>query len=411
MSQSAKNNDEMCRSEAHGEPVVLHCHHYNTFLQQSIQDATYVDSRRFLVGAANEVAFAQLRQAFEENGVDGVDARKDFAETLYREAGFGVLSLAKATETGGVVNASHSHYSSAWKAKFGASERPVDVFTTGWISGALAAIYGTVQGHYDVTQEQCMAMGAEANSFQVGAGKPPSYALYSSPGMGNLGAPGNDVPLESNVDPEGIRKAVLEMNLTGDSSGEISAFGVYLSRHYANYYNRVSFEFLREMVGRFGENAVEIVSPLLIEAGHVCAFNTLGGVMLSTEWEALIQPQVKSTQDRAEAVLAVINALGWGRWTFRSFSESEAVIALAGDYESSGHLAAYGQATYPVTFLAQGAAIGVMNLLFRGELEKRPTFDNAFYQKLFKGAEGYDCEELSSRARGDEQTLLRVFRR
>ena len=43
-----------------GEPMVLHCHHYNVFLQRSIQDAEYIDSAPILVGAAAEVAFAQL---------------------------------------------------------------------------------------------------------------------------------------------------------------------------------------------------------------------------------------------------------------------------------------------------------------------------------------------------------------
>ena len=27
-----------------GEPMILHCHHYNCFLQRSIQDAEYIDS-------------------------------------------------------------------------------------------------------------------------------------------------------------------------------------------------------------------------------------------------------------------------------------------------------------------------------------------------------------------------------
>ena len=43
-----------------GEAMVGHCHHYNCFLQRSIQDAEYIDSAPILVGAAAEVAFAQL---------------------------------------------------------------------------------------------------------------------------------------------------------------------------------------------------------------------------------------------------------------------------------------------------------------------------------------------------------------
>ena len=60
------------RAVVGGEPMIFHCHHYNTFLQQSIQDASYVDSRPFLVGAANEVAYAQLTQLYREANVADV---------------------------------------------------------------------------------------------------------------------------------------------------------------------------------------------------------------------------------------------------------------------------------------------------------------------------------------------------
>ncbi|MFQ5452816.1 MAG: hypothetical protein ACE5D6_01350, partial [Candidatus Zixiibacteriota bacterium] len=31
------------------EPMIFHCHHYNTFLQRSIEYAEYIDSKQFLI--------------------------------------------------------------------------------------------------------------------------------------------------------------------------------------------------------------------------------------------------------------------------------------------------------------------------------------------------------------------------
>lgn len=391
------------------EPMILHCHHYNTFLQQTIQDAAYVDSRPFLIGAANEVAFGQLSALFKTQGIDDVAERKRWAEEVFRWAGFGRFSLEDVTDSGGEISTPHSHYSHAWLAKFGKAEAPVDFFTTGYLTGALAAIYETEQGHFSGVQEDCLALGADKNRFRMEAGGA-NYTVFTSPGAGALTDHKiQDIPA-SPVDYEGIFSALTGMEIAGDETGAIPAFGVYLTRHYANYYNRISFEFTKELINLLGSDGAAMAEPLLVEAGHVCAFNTFGGIMNSPEWDALIKPTLVSKDDWVHGMVAAVNALGWGRWQVTELSPTEAVFVLHDDYESVGHLAEYGKTDLPVSHLARGAVMGIMDLVYIGEVHEKPAFTPEFYDRLFKSDDSYDGEQLKNRAAGDEVTAFRVHR-
>ncbi|MCP5109582.1 MAG: hypothetical protein GY953_01975, partial [bacterium] len=136
------------RCSVGGEPMVFHCHHYNTFLQRSIRDASFLDSDPFLIGAAAEVAWSQMSKLFREKGIDDPAHRAEMAAEIYRWAGFGTFDLGSIPESGGVVRTPSSHYAMAWKAKFGTSHQPVGYFASGWLAGAIAAIHGKPNGSY-----------------------------------------------------------------------------------------------------------------------------------------------------------------------------------------------------------------------------------------------------------------------
>ena len=46
-----------------------------------------------------------------------------------------------------------------------------------------------------------------------------------------------------------------------------------------------------------GSDGLPLAAQLLREAGHVCAYNTFGGVMQSTEWNAMIKPMIQKKED------------------------------------------------------------------------------------------------------------------
>ena len=63
-----------------------------------------------------------------------------------------------------------------------------------------------------------------------------------------------------------------------------------------------------------GSDGIATAEQLLTEAGHVCAFNTFGGVMQSDEWNAMIKPMLRTSDEWMHGIIAVINSFGWGFW-------------------------------------------------------------------------------------------------
>ncbi len=393
-----------------GEPMIFHCHHYNTCLQRSILDAEFVDAKPFLIGAADNIAYDQLGKIFNDENLSSTEDRKLMAQELYRWPGFGTFDLSSLDENGGSTATVNSHYSMGWTAKWGNSDEPICFFTTGWIAGALSAIYGKPFGTYTVKQTKEIAMGDEECVFVVTIGQVP-YKKYQDVGVGLLSEHKPHDIGPNNVPYEGIFEAVSGMPLIGDDTGTIGAFGVYLTRHYSNYYNWISFQFLNSVVEQFGDAGLEVARPLLIEAGLVCAFNTFGGIMESPEWNALIKPALESKEDWVHGMVAVANALGWGRWQVTDVTEDEAHFVIHDDYESSGYRAMYGLSKYPVSFLAHGGVVGLMNLVYVSDIASTPTLDEDFYTKTFKDQEVYVAEELTSIAMGDDVTSFRVYKK
>lgn len=393
-----------------GEPMLFHCHHYNTFLQRSIEDAEYLDSRPFLIGAAAEASYHQLRSYFETYGIKNADDRKAVATELHKWAGFGTLDLRSLTEKGGTLATESSHYSTAWADKFGKADAPVCHFMSGWLAGAAAAIYDGSPGAYSVVETSCRAKGDGADRFALKR-EDANYDLFEAVGAGSLDTDHALVdPPANNVDYDGIYDALTGMEIVGNAAGIIPAFGVYLTRMYANYYNRISFEFLRKMAEVGGAEGTAIAEDLFVEAGHVCAFNTFGGIMTSPEWDGLIKPSLKNDEDWVHGMTAAVNALGWGRWQVRSLTPDAAEFVIHDDYESSGYRGMYGKAGRNVSFLAMGAAAGIMDLIYVGDVKSKPAFTPEFYDRLFKSDQSFRMESLGCRAAEDPATAIRVYR-
>jgi hypothetical protein len=393
-----------------GEPMIFHCHHYNTFLQRSIEDAAYIESESARIGGAAEVAFGQLAVLFAREELDTVAERKAMAQELYRWAGFGTFDLSSITADGGTITTPNSHYAHAWKLKFGPHTAPVCGFASGWLAGALAAIFDLPLGSFRVTHPTCgVTSDAPDCHFEITRGVP-NYRIFNSVGAGPLTAH-EPVAVEShNVDYDGIFEALTGMEIVGDETGAIPAFGVHLTRHYANYYNRISFEFLKDVRAMFGDEGIEVAKSLFVEAGHVCAFNTFGGIMTSGPWDALIRPTLRTKEDWVHGMCAAVNALGWGRWQCTDVSRDGAEFILHDDYESTGYLAMYGKSDIPLSYLAEGAVVGTMNLIYEGHIEEKPTLDADFYLNLFRGQDRFKVECTQSQAMGANVTRLSVSR-
>jgi hypothetical protein len=369
--------------------MVLHCHHYNVFLQRSIQDAEYIDSAPILVGAAAEVVFAQLTNLLSQT--PDIAARKATVEALYRACGLGLIDLSALTDRGGEVSTCSTHYSIGWKEKFGISRAPVAFFSTGFLAGALAAIYRLPPSDVQARQTACCSMGADADVFELGRG-PADFTIFAPRRDTPLVAVGNDVEPATSVDRAAVTRAVAEMPLPVNDEGLIPVFGVYATRLHADYYNRISFAFEREMTEAAGRQGVEIAADLFIEAGHICAFNTLGGIMCSPEWDALMSPMLKTREDWVHGIVAWWNACGYGAGKVVDLSPTSLTVRLYNDYESVGYERMYGTADHGVGYLVTGGF----------------AVTPAFYDRLFKGGRAFKGRMTTCQAMGDPYTEIRA---
>jgi hypothetical protein len=372
-----------------GEPHVFHCHHYNCFLQKSVLDhAGLVDAEALLVRPAAEVVAAEL---------SALSADRAMAEELFSTLGFGKLDLSALSAVGGKAQVKGSHYGQGWISKFGHADRPVCHFNAGFVEAAARHLFGAA---FTARETRCLGKGDRSCEYEVVTGGKP---LGASPGMGKQTAfpPRPAGATKTSINEAAIVQACGGLPLGGDAEGNVHAFGVSLTRQYANYYNLLSYRFDRAMSEAAGEAAAEAARLLLVEAGRICAFHTFGGIMESAEWEALIKPQCRTREDWVYGMVAVVNALGWGRWSVAEVTGgSRLELVVDGSYESNGYLAAFGTSTVPRCHLVTGGAAGLMNLVYNADITARPELTPDFYVKTFQSAGVFVSREVECRTMG-----------
>jgi hypothetical protein len=388
-----------------GEPMIIHCHHYNVFLQRSIQDAEYIDSAPILVGAAVEVVFAQLTELLSQT--PDIPARKAIVEALYRACGLGLIDLGALTDRGGEVRTRSTHYSIGWREKFGRSRAPVDFFSTGFLAGALAAIYNLPAADMQARQTACLSTGATEDVFVLGRG-PANFTIFAPRQSPVLNPVQDDAEPATAVDRGAITQAVAAMPLPVNAEGLIAGFGLYITRLHADYYNRISYAFEQEMTAAAGRQGVEVAAGLFIEAGHVCAFYTLGGVMTSPDWDALVLPMLKTREDWFHGIFAWWNACGYGVCKVIDVSPAGATVRIYNDYESVGYRRMYGAADHGISYLATGGVAGVMNLIYLGDIHTKPALTPEFYDRLFKRGRAFQARMTACQAMGNPYTEIRA---
>lgn len=385
-----------------GEPLVFHCNHYNYFLQSTLLLDTSLGMDEVIRDAATEVVFSCL------TGLGG-ELLSSRAEELFAELGFGTIDLSSITRDGGLVRTPTTHYGQALvAANEGKSfASPQNLFDQGFAAAAAAWLFGLPSGSFAASAQRCMSQGADVGEILLVRRDVPR-TIPVSPGAGRVERA--EVPprlVLSNIDEPRVIAALATLDFSGNEEGLIPRFGVMLTRHFANFYNRISFEFVRRMAGSGMEEDGRL---LLVEAGHRCAFNTFGGIMTSAEWNAVVRPQCRTTEDWVHGMVAVVNALGWGTWRVARLDSAQLGIDAWDDYESKGFEAMFGQSSVPVAFLLTGGVAGLMNLVYPGNIASAPRLDTKFYESVFESPERFVASERESRAMGANKTHVDATR-
>lgn len=200
-----------------------------------------------------------------------------------------------------------------------------------------------------------------------------------------------------------IISACAKLPLIGNEDGLIPAFGLYLTQHYADFYNYSSYETINYLE-KHQPDAVAQAEEGLREAGRVCAFYTLGGIMISQEWEAVVMPMIESDEDWVYGIVAVVNTFGWGKWKVEKLIPHDFLdISITNSYESEGWLKHYPLSNHSRCYLAQGGASGIMNLLYQGNIRQHPPLNQEYYESSFNSQLSFRTEEVECRTMGNKE--------
>jgi len=400
---------------AAGEPLIFHCHHYNTFLQATLEDTKdYIDIYPILVDSAQELVYAQMFQHFTENNITNLAERKQIAEDFFMFCGYGKFSLEGISVRGGKVISESDHYSYGWKSKFGLrseNEPMVSFFTRGFLAGATEAIFGLPLGSMDCKQLSCYTKNNNFVSFEIYETTQPK-SLLGSPKQGKTQIHTLTNPSTTGVNYLGIREALTNMPIVGTpaSEGMIDAFGVLLTRMYSNYYCQTSYRMLKKLEETMSSDGLALADQLLTEAGHVCAFNTFGGIMESAEWNGLIKPMCQTREDWVHGIVAVVNAFGWGFWEVLELEPAKKlVIRVTNGYESNSYLQTFGKSPIPVSFLAKGGTKGIMNLIYNGDITIQPSLTDEYYAEICNSPKAFSVRQTRCRAIGDSEDVFEAY--
>ena len=397
--------------------VVYHCHHFNLFFDQTIDDALGVEESSRLKSRAAREASRQL--------LLGLRKRLDLqtpaeviraAESAFAAMGHGRLHINVSAE-GGEASGEYLHYGYSWKEKYGAVVRrshPIDAFATGFIAATTEVAFSLDPGAIEAREIECIVSRAASRCrflvYRTGERVQPA-ALTESDCANLLGSSftGLDEERVSAI-ASGLKE--FTAGVAGDDRGLIQAFGVFVTMHLASYYNRISFDAVHEM-GKIDASLAANVEELLRESGRQCGFNTFGGILRSAEWESLVGPPRSDPKEIVTSCLGIARALGFGHWTLHEFEPGERIVVRTpATYETSFYRRTYGASSHPRCYILQGAMVAVAHLAHGVVWEESPSFDEALYQRLLHGTDNaWDWSMPTCHTCGDTFSEIVVTRR
>lgn len=154
-----------------GQPIAMHCHHYNINLQKTLEDTLGAAGVQLLYRSAEETNYYGLQHLFDQyQKIRTLKSKLEMAAILYQNCGLGIIHFKRVRPDKAHIVSISSHHVTGWLAKHGRRETPGCHFTRGWIAGTLEAIYQQPLGFYDVEEKQCKMKRDGECVFDVKAG-------------------------------------------------------------------------------------------------------------------------------------------------------------------------------------------------------------------------------------------------
>lgn len=387
-----------------GTPAVFHCHHFNLFLDQTVDDALGPqEGAKLRFVAAREASHAFLRALCVRRGALTPVEKLSAAMEAFTAMGHGRLEITADT-TSASAEGDFLNYGYAWAQKYGQKVRrrqPADAFAAGYAAAAVEVAYGLERETMEATETQCVAMRAERCRFEIKKGsQAPALAPVREPELKAAAKP----TFSGLYEPE-IGKIVAGLRqfaqaVAGDERGVIQAFGVFITMHLSSYYNRVTYDTMGQ-VEKTSPGSIGVLEELFRESGHVCVFNTFGGILQSPEWTAMVGPHNGDPVQTLIGCVAIARALGFGHWVIHELVPgSRFVVRAPVTYESAYYLTRHGVAARPNEYFFQGAVLAFCQLAYRVDWKSKPALTPEFYEALFRGAMPCQMEQTQATTMG-----------
>ena len=401
-----------------GTPYVYHCHHFNLFHDQTVEDALgQVEAFTVRSRAAQKMATQLIGNLIQGSGASNPVERLQLAKALFAWMGQGGLDLL-VDENGGKARGDALHYSFAWREKYGSKVKrnaPIDAFAAGFAAAATELAFDLPTGSLASSESACFACREPFCDMDV------TSAGGDTPALGKVSVD-EDVILKHVVQPgtgmEEARIAQITQGLNefllgveGDQRGLVQGFGIFITRHLSGYYDQTAYDTIH-MIEKTAPQATGAVEELFGESGHVCVFNTFGNLLLSPEWEGMVGPVRGEVEEIVTSCAAIARALGFGHWTVEELKPGERLVMRStSNYEFPFYLENYGKSDKSRCYFFANASRAFMQLAHRVDWPSKPELTQDLYQELFKGNVGWHTEETLCRCKGDECCEVVVTRK
>lgn len=151
-----------------GQPIAMHCHHYNINLQKTLEETLGDEGAHLLYRSVENAVFYSFKPLLEHyKKLKTFKSKLELASILYQNSGLGVIHFQDVKSSGGIIKSPASHHVTGWLAKHGRRDTPGCHFTRGWIAGVLESIFDHPVGYYSVDELECKMMRNHECVFDV----------------------------------------------------------------------------------------------------------------------------------------------------------------------------------------------------------------------------------------------------
>ena len=113
------------------------------------------------------------------------------------------------------------------------------------------------------------------------------------------------------------------------------------------------------------------------------------------------EARCKTREDWVHGIVAVVNAFGWGFWEILELvPNKKLVLKVVNGYEATSYLTAFGNGAIPISFLAKGATMGIMNLLYNGDIMANPSLTEDYYNTICRSDKMFSVKQTACRTIG-----------